>query len=67
MVTVFEVGDPTVSKSRAPAGIAIRAVPMRSKHIQQTIQRNGFLYIVHFQYVYNGYREKNLFVLPKDQ
>ena len=63
--TVFEVGDATGSKSRAPAGIPMREMPMMNRHAQLIIRHIGFFVMVHFQYVYDGFREKNLFVLPR--
>jgi len=61
--TVFEVGDATGSKSRAPAGIPISEMPMMNRHAQLIIRHIVFFVMVHFQYVYDGFREKNLFVL----
>ena len=40
-------------------------MPMMNRHAQLIIRHIGFFVMVHFQYVYDGFREKNLFVLPK--
>jgi hypothetical protein len=48
IVTVFDEADPDASRLTALAGIAMNAVPMKSKHIQLAIQRNEFLVMIYF-------------------
>jgi hypothetical protein len=64
IITVFEDGDVTGVKSRAPAGIAINEMPIMNRHTYQIVQFNGFLVMTYFLYVYVvGFHEKNLFAL----
>jgi predicted secreted protein len=61
IITVFEDGDVTGVKSRAPAGTAINEMPIMNRHAHQIVQFNGFFVMTHFLYVYVvGFHEKNL-------